>query len=244
MLRAFRWAGITGRTPWLPSRSWQRARSRRCTAGTTGEARRVVLAAPYGHPFWGDRQVRSGSALLGGDVLGQAVGDGRADRAAADMVVTGRDCGTARALAAPGLGGAQFAVGVDHVIGAPVLGDLRELPGQGDRATPGCRFTCTTKPARRGGGRAAVHRPAVIRRAAWWPLRRAGAVGVAARATASRSLSAWLPNCATWESASPPGESDLIEHDACSTSSPPATWRPRPSSASRTAASTGCLGPT
>ena len=40
---------------------------------------------------------------------------------------------------------------VGHVVGAPVLGELRQLPGQGRPRRPGCRSTRATSPARRGG---------------------------------------------------------------------------------------------
>ncbi|MEU6950215.1 hypothetical protein ABZ957_34100 [Streptomyces sp. NPDC046316] len=79
----------------------------------------------------GDRRLRGRGVLLGGGVVGQKLGDGRADRAAADPVVAGeggdgaafqvrgahvgglagRDGGAASAFAALGLGGAPSVVG-------------------------------------------------------------------------------------------------------------------------------------
>ncbi|MFD3998959.1 hypothetical protein [Streptomyces sp. NPDC058583] len=120
------------------------------------DAQRVALAAPHDHPLVergalcglqvggaeeagdlarhveGDRQFRGGGVLLdGGSVVGQEVGDGRGDGAAADPVVAGeggdgaalevrgahvggladREGGPASSLAALGLGGAQAVVG-------------------------------------------------------------------------------------------------------------------------------------
>ncbi len=74
---------------------------------------------------------------------------------------------------------------IGHVVGAPVLGELRQLPGQGDRTIRTVGLPAGHNPPVKAGGRAAVHRPALVRgAAAWWPLRRAGAAGVADRAGA------------------------------------------------------------
>ena len=110
--RALRCAGTAG-VAWVPSRGWQRSRSWRWTAGDGGDAQGVALAAPYGHAVVergplggvqlggaeevgdlarhveGDRQLRGRGAFVGGGVLGQEVGDGRADGAAADAVLAG-----------------------------------------------------------------------------------------------------------------------------------------------------------
>ncbi|MFD9719717.1 hypothetical protein [Streptomyces sp. NPDC059076] len=122
------------------------------------DAQGVALAAPYGRPLVergalgglgglqlggaevvrdlarhveGDRQLRGGRALLAGGVVGQKVGDGGTDRAAADPVVAGEGgdgaafqvCGAyvgglggchggaSPALRALGLGGPQSVVG-------------------------------------------------------------------------------------------------------------------------------------
>ncbi|MFE3018267.1 hypothetical protein [Streptomyces sp. NPDC059256] len=119
------------------------------------DAQGVALAAPYGRPLVergalgglqlggaevvrdlarhveGDRQLRGGRALLAGGVVGQKVGDGGTDRAAADPVVAGeggdgaafqvcgayvgglgsRHGGASPALRALGLGGPQSVVG-------------------------------------------------------------------------------------------------------------------------------------
>lgn len=123
--------------------------------GDGADAQGVALAAPYRHALVecgplgrlqlggaevvgdlarhveGDRRLRGGRTLLGGGVVGKQVGDGRADRAAADPAVAGqgsdgaalqvrgayagglrgRDGGAASALAALGLGGAQTVEG-------------------------------------------------------------------------------------------------------------------------------------
>ncbi|MEW1906695.1 hypothetical protein [Streptomyces sp. NPDC086147] len=130
---------------------WQRAGH----GGDGADAQGVALAAAYGHPLVergalgglqlggaevvgdlarhveGDRQLRGGRVLLDGGVLGKEVGDGGADRAAADPVVAGeggdgaafevrgaylvglrgRHRGAAPALGALGLGGTQSVVG-------------------------------------------------------------------------------------------------------------------------------------
>ncbi|CAK7285110.1 hypothetical protein SGPA1_30983 [Streptomyces misionensis JCM 4497] len=74
---------------------------------------------------------------------------------------------------------------VGHVVGASVLGELRRLPGQGDRAIRAVGLPARHHPPVEAGGRASVHRPALVRGvAARRPLRRAGAAGVAGRAGA------------------------------------------------------------
>ncbi|MFF7799174.1 hypothetical protein [Streptomyces olivaceus] len=81
--------------------------------GGGGDAQGVALAAPYGRPLIerspldivqlggaeevgdlarhveGDRRFRGLNVLVGGRLLGQKVGDGRADGAATDTVLTG-----------------------------------------------------------------------------------------------------------------------------------------------------------
>ncbi|MFG2650380.1 hypothetical protein [Streptomyces sp. NPDC048436] len=122
--------------------------------GDGADAQGVALAASYGHPLVeciplgglqlggaeevgdlarhveGDRQLRRRGVLLDGGVVGHEVGDGGADRAAADAVgagesgdraafqvrgahvgaLRGRHGGAAPAFAALGLGGAQSVV--------------------------------------------------------------------------------------------------------------------------------------
>ncbi|MGX1123127.1 pimeloyl-ACP methyl ester carboxylesterase [Streptomyces ambofaciens] len=74
---------------------------------------------------------------------------------------------------------------VGHVVGAPVLGELRQLSRQGDRAIRTVGLPARHHPPVEAGGRAAVHRPALVRgAAAWGPLRRAGAAGFAGQAGA------------------------------------------------------------
>jgi hypothetical protein len=98
--------------------------------GDGADAQGVALAAPYGRPLVergpfgglpldgaevvgdlarhveGDRQLRGGRVLLAGGVVGQEVGDGRADGAAADPVLAGK-----------GGDGAPFQVRGAYVVG-------------------------------------------------------------------------------------------------------------------------------
>ncbi|OKI92169.1 hypothetical protein AMK10_20470 [Streptomyces sp. CB02058] len=105
--RALPWSGFAGR-PWPPSSGWRWMRSWRYV-GDGADAQDVALVAPYrrslvergglrigGAEVVGDLarhverdQRMCGRVPLDGGVVGQEVGDGGSDRAAADPVVAG-----------------------------------------------------------------------------------------------------------------------------------------------------------